>query len=63
MTQEAELGKAKAEHGVLICACDLRAVIFIALVLLENVGSEPEDIKFYWKKKEGKRLFPFKQRS
>lgn len=62
MTQEAELGKAKAEHGVLICACDLRAVIFIALVLLENVGSD-RGPQVPTKEKEGKRLFPFKQRS
>lgn len=57
MTQEAELGKAKAEHGVLICACDLRAVIFIALVLLENVGLI-EDIKFPLKKRKGKDFSP-----
>lgn len=62
MTQEAELGRAKAEHGVLICACDLRAVIFIVLVLLEKVGSD-RGHQVPTKEKEGKRLFPFKQRS
>lgn len=62
MTQEAELGKAKAENGVLICACDLRAVIFIVLALLEKVGSD-RGHQAPTEEKEGERLFPFKQRS
>lgn len=56
MTQEAELSKAKAKRAVLIHACDLRAVIFIALALLK-VGSDGGQ-QVPTREKERKKSFP-----